>query len=127
MRFLLDENVPNSARIFLSKAGFKVEYIHSLVPEGSVDPLVAFVAEDQQAVLISFDSDFQKISPRIPDGQKTRFKRLSRIYMRCNEYQSAQRLSKAIDLIKSEFNIAQASHDQRMQVSIGKSYIRTER
>lgn len=127
MRFMLDENVPNSAKKFLESTGYDVEFIRDLLPEGSVDPLVAFVAEDQKSVLVSHDGDFQKIAPRIPNGQKARFKKLSRIWLRCNEFQSAQRLEKAMSLIATEFEIAEASADKRMQIWIGNSYIRTER
>lgn len=105
----------------------EVEYIRDLLPEGSVDPLVAFVAEDHSAILVSFDGDFQKIAPRIPDGQKSRFKKLSRIWLRCNEYQAAQRLEKAFGLISSEFELAAENRDSRMQIWVGNSYIRTER
>ncbi|WP_172978055.1 DUF5615 family PIN-like protein [Roseovarius sp. THAF27] len=127
MRFMLDENVPMSAKNYLMGTAHDVEFIRDLIPEGSVDPLVAFVAEDKQAVLVSHDGDFQKIAPRIPDGQKTRFKGLSRIWLRCNEFQSAQRLEKAMTLIEAEFLLAQASKDARMQIWISNSYIRTER
>lgn len=127
MRFMLDENVPNSAMRFLESTGCETQYIRDLVPEGSVDPLVAFVAEDEGAVLISHDGDFQKIAPRIPDGQKTRFKKLSRIWLRCNEFQSAKRLERAFALIQAEFEFSQAQKDARMLIWIGNSYIRTER
>ena len=127
MRFMLDENVPRSAARLLEKLGFQVQYIRDLIPEGSVDPLVAFVAEDRSAILVSHDGDFQKIAPRIPDGQTRRFKTLSRIWLRCNEYQSATRLEKALSLIEAEFAHAQNSSDNRMLIWIGKSYIRTER
>lgn len=62
MRFMLDENIANSASEFLKSLHFKVEYIRDLVPAGSVDPLVAFVAEDRNAVLVTHDGDFQKIA-----------------------------------------------------------------
>lgn len=127
MRFMLDENVPNSASRLLSGRGYEVQYIRDLIPEGSVDPLVAFVAEDKAAVLVSHDGDFQRIAPRIPDGQKRRFKYLSRIWLRCNEYQSAQRLEKAMSFIEGEFEIAQESPDGRMLLWISNSYIRSER
>lgn len=127
MRFMLDENVPRSAQNFLRSLANEVEYIRDLLPEGSVDPLVAFVAEDHSAILVSFDGDFQKIAPRIPDGQKSRFKKLSRIWLRCNEYQAAQRLEKAFGLISSEFELAAENRDSRMQIWVGNSYIRTER
>mgnify|MGYP003136584698 CR=1 FL=1 len=124
---MLDENVPNSAKRFLESTGYAVEFVRDLVPAGSVDPLVAFVAEDNAAILVSHDGDFQKIAPRIPNGQKARFKKLSRIWLRCNEYQSASRLEKAFTIIEHEFDIATNSADMRMQIWIGNSYIRTER
>lgn len=124
---MLDENVAMSAKRYLLGTDHQVEFIRDLVPEGSVDQLVAFVAEDQGAVLVSHDGDFQKIAPRIPDGQSARFKKLSRIWLRCNEFQSALRLEKAMSMIETEFDIAQESKDRRMLIWIGKTYIRTER
>jgi predicted nuclease of predicted toxin-antitoxin system len=127
MRFILDENVPRSASAIFTDHGFRVAYIRDLIPAGSVDQLVAFVAEDQSAVLVSNDGDFQKIALRIPDGQKTRFRNLSRIWLRCTEYQAAQRIEKAFSFIEAEFVIAAQSIDRRMILSIGNTYIRSER
>jgi predicted nuclease of predicted toxin-antitoxin system len=127
MRFMLDENVANSVSEFLRAGGFEVKYIRALVPTGSVDPLVAFVAEDHHAILVSHDGDFQKIAPRIPDGQRRRFRELSRISLRCSEFQAAARLAKALSLIEAEFQIAQDSRDKRMHLTIGESYFRTDR
>lgn len=124
---MLDENIPVSASKCLASFGYEVEYIRDLIPVGSVDPLVAFVAEDNRAVLVSCDGDFKKIAPRIPDGQKRRFRNLSRIWLRCNEYQSADRLKKAMGFVEAEFEIAQDSSDKRMIITIGASYIRSER
>ena len=127
MKFILDENIPNSVRIKVGSLGADVEFIRDLIPEGSVDPLVAFVAENNSAILLSFDGDFQSIAPRIPNGQKSRFKRLSRIWLRCNEYQAAIRVEAAWDFIRNEFDIACNAADSRMHLTIGKSYIRSER
>jgi predicted nuclease of predicted toxin-antitoxin system len=127
MRFILDENVAASVARMLSEHGFEVANIKELIPEGSVDQLVAFVAEDSHAVLVTSDGDFKKIAPRIPDGQRKRFRELSRIWLRCNEYQAAERIAKAMSFIQSEFSIAQESRDCRMILCIGQSYIRSER
>ena len=124
---MLDENVANSVSVYLRESGFEVEYIRDLVPTGSVDPLVAVVAEDHHAVLVSHDGDFQKIAPRIPDGQRRRFRELSRISLRCSEYNAAARFEKAMSLVVSEFQIAQDSRDKRMHLTIGESFIRTDR
>lgn len=127
MKFMLDENVANSVRLYLEENGFEVEYIRDLIPTGSPDPLVAFVSEDKSAVLISHDGDFKKISPRIPDGQKRRFKNLSKIQLKCNEFQSATRIEQTLDFIQAEFDQAQNRKDKRMLLTIATSFIRSER
>lgn len=124
---MLDENVPMSAKRFLETTGYEVTFIRELIPQGSVDQLVAFVAENQDSILLSFDGDFQKIAPRVPDGQKSRFKKLSRIWLRCSELQSARRIEKAFELIQSEFELSRQQSDRRMLIWIGDSYIRTNR
>lgn len=124
---MLDENIPTSAKRYLESTGYAVEFIRELIPEGSADPLVAFVAEDQGAILVTYDGDFKHIAPRIPNGQKSRFKKLSKIWLRCNEFQAAQRLEKAFELLQTEFKLANNSKDKRMHIWIGSSYIRTER
>jgi predicted nuclease of predicted toxin-antitoxin system len=128
MRFVLDENVPVAVADMLVGHGHTAEFIRDHVPPGAVDPLVATVAEELNAILISFDGDFQKkIAPRIPDGQKPRFRRLSRIWMRCGEPEAAARLESAIVLVESELALAQLRADSRMMMQVGKSYIRTDR
>lgn len=127
MRFLLDENVPQSVLRMLKKHGHDVEYIRQYVPPGSQDPLVATVAEEHETVLISFDGDFQKIAPRIPDGQKTRFKQLSRIWMRCSEPSAAKRLEAVLDFVEFEYAYALEKGDGRMIIRVGKEHLRTDR
>ena len=127
MRFMLDENIAASVGRKFAELGCVAEYIRDLVPEGSVDPLVAFVAEDFGAILVSHDGDFQRIAPRIPQGQKRRFRKLSRIQLRCAEHQASQRIEKTFDFIRSEFQIAQRSQDNRMILQIGSSFIRSDR
>jgi predicted nuclease of predicted toxin-antitoxin system len=93
----------------------------------SPDPIVATVSENEEAILVSSDGDFRAIAPRIPDGQKKRFRKLSRITLKCNPAQAAQRISAAMSLIESEYEIAQNSHDPRMMIIVSNSYIRTDR
>lgn len=127
MRFMIDENVAASVCRKLRELGAEARYIRELIPEGSVDPLVAYVSQERSAILISHDGDFQKIAPRIPDGQKKRFKVLSRIQIACPEYQAADRIEKAYSFILAEYEIAQASNDKRMILQIGASFIRSNR
>lgn len=127
MHFLLDENVPASVAGSLRDRGHEVTFVRDIVPAGSPDPLVATVGEEIEAVLVSFDGDFQKIAPRIPAGMRRRFRNLSRIWLRCGEPQAARRIDGAMTLIESEFELAQTRADKRMIIWMSASYIRTDR
>ncbi|NBC34834.1 MAG: hypothetical protein GVY13_19355 [Alphaproteobacteria bacterium] len=124
---MLDENIPGSVAEELMKLGHQAGLIRSHLFEEAGDLAVARISESRDAVLISFDRDFQSIAPRIPDGQKRRFRKLSRIWLRCSEYQAPQRLRKAMSFIEAEQEIALNSRDRRMLLEIGSSYIRSNR
>jgi predicted nuclease of predicted toxin-antitoxin system len=87
---------------------------------------VAAVAEMNDAVLVSLDSDFKSLAPRAGVG-KQRFKTLSRIGLKCNEPQAGKRIVAALSLIEHEWNLAQHSNDRRMIVEVGQTTIRTIR
>lgn len=127
MQFILDENVPKSVQTQLVKLGYKCSFSREFIPLGSVDQLVAFLSEQKGCILVSFDGDFKKVAPKIPKGQRKRFRKLSRIQLHCTEFQAAERLNRAIGLIENEYIIAQNSSDQRMIVEVGKSFIKTMR
>lgn len=107
--------------------GHKAQFIREYVPPGAPDPLVATVSEELKAILTSFDGDFESIAPRIPQGQRARFRKLSRIYMLCGEPQAAQRLEKGLALVQAEFSHAQGQADKRMHLWIAKGYFKTVR
>ena len=127
MDFVLDENVPVSVSDMLIGHGHSARFVREYIPEGSPDPLVATVAQEINATLISFDGDFEKIAPRIPKGARGRFKRLCRIWMQCSEYQSADRLEGALSLVESERQLADNRRDIRMLIWISAGYIKTHR
>jgi predicted nuclease of predicted toxin-antitoxin system len=127
MQFILDENVPMAVAEVLTRHGHVAEFIRDYVPPGAPDPLVATVAQEVNGILISFDGDFQSIAPRVPHGQRARFRTLSRIWMRCDEPAAAGRLELALSLIQSEFDLAQQRADTRMLMWVGSSYLRTDR
>jgi predicted nuclease of predicted toxin-antitoxin system len=126
LKFLTDNCVPDSVGRALTEAGHEVIPLREILPTNSPDPLVASVAELNDAILVSFDRDFKTLAPRIGIGQR-RFRRLSRIGFRCDEPQAAQRLKLALALIEFEWTTAQAASDKRMIIEIGPTYIRTVR
>lgn len=127
MYFMLDENVPVSVQRTIVRLGHSATFIRDYVPPGSPDQLVATVSEEMNAILLSFDGDFQKIAPQIPEGYRRRFKDLSRIWMRCEEPQAANRFEAAADLIDYEYAKVDSGELPRIQMQIGKSYLRTNR
>jgi predicted nuclease of predicted toxin-antitoxin system len=92
MRFLLDHNVPNSVAEALRDLGHDVVLVREILPTDASDPLVGTAAEQDNRVLVSLDRDFQKLDPQRPEGHRARFKRLSRIWLRCSPARCAARL-----------------------------------
>jgi predicted nuclease of predicted toxin-antitoxin system len=127
MHFMLDENVPQDVADMLTKHGHKAEFIREYVPPGAPDPLVATVSEELNAILVSFDGDFERIAPRIPRGHRARFRRLSRIWMCCGEPQAAERLKRGLPLVHAEYELAQTQRDRRMLMWVARGYYKTIR
>jgi predicted nuclease of predicted toxin-antitoxin system len=122
---MLDENVPQDLADMLNGQGHKAEFIRDYVPSGSPDPVVATLSQELEAILLSFDGDFEVISPRIPKGQRKRFRKLSRIWMRCGEPQAAKRLRSVLPFVTDEYALTRPNAPMRL--TIGLSYLRTDR
>jgi predicted nuclease of predicted toxin-antitoxin system len=125
MYFMLDENVPQDVADMLIEQGHEAEFIRAYVPPGAPDQVVATASQELEAILISFDGDFEVISPRIPKGQRRRFRKLSRIWMRCNEPLAARRLQDVLGFVATEHALTSAARPMRL--IIGASYLRTDR
>jgi predicted nuclease of predicted toxin-antitoxin system len=108
MRFLLDQNVPDSVGAALEELGHEVIRAREVLIDQSPDQIVATVAENMDAILISNHYDYRKIAPRIPIG-RARFQRLCRIHLRCSEPQAANRIRAAMSFIELEFSQAPLS------------------
>lgn len=126
IRFFIDQCVPDSVGRVLTSLGHEVVLLREKLPPNSPDALVASISEQNNAVLISMDSDFRKLAPRIPLG-KRRFRKLSRIGLKCAEPKAARRLEDALSLFEHEWERAQAQSDRRVIVEVGETYIRTIR
>lgn len=127
IKFFLDHCVPDSVGDVLREAGHEVILLRERIAPNSPDPLVAAVSEMNGAVLVSLDSDFRRLAPRVPIGQRQRFRKLSRIGLRCKAPQCGQRITACLSLIVHEWAVAQLSADKRMIVDIGTSYVRSIR
>jgi predicted nuclease of predicted toxin-antitoxin system len=123
----LDHCVPVSAAETFKKYGHDIRFLSQWLPTDSPDQLVATVSENEGAILVSMDSDFGKIAPRIPKGARARFRKLSHIRLECPEPQAARRLDDAMSFIEAEAKIALNRADKRMILGISTNVMRTYR
>lgn len=127
MKFFADHNVAESVCQLLEEAGHEVIRLRDELPPNSPDPVVAKYAESIDAVLISHDGDFKRIAPRIPHGERNRFRRLSRIHLQCDYAGAEIRVAAAISLIEFEWSLAQERADKRIHIVVQKTGIKTNR
>lgn len=118
MLFYLDENVPASVQTILEKHEHKVFWTRDILALGAPDDLVAAIAQDASATLISHDKDFKKIAARIPNGEKARFRKLNMIRLMCKKPRSAERLSKCLPFIELDYSIRKNTPDKRSIIEI---------
>jgi len=127
MKFFADHNVSERACLALEEEGHEVVRLRDTLAINTVDPIVARLAEKSGAVLISHDGDFRQIAPRIPKGERARFRRLSKVHLQCRPSQSAQWIMIAMSLIQFEYDLAQRSSDKRMHIIVQNTGIKTNR
>lgn len=127
MRFILDECIPVSAAEMLSENGFEVFRITDFVPSGSPDQLVATVAQEQNAILISHDKDFKEYASWRIDGQETRFRKLCVVRMECKQRRIRERLEKSLSHISIEYEDRKKMHDPRLIINVKSDVISIHR
>jgi predicted nuclease of predicted toxin-antitoxin system len=126
-RFFIDHCIPESVAKVIEAEGMQVIRLRTKTATDAPDPLVAALAEANDAVLVTMDSDFKTIARRVGIGQR-RYKKLSLLrFERCREAQFAHRLKTAVSLIRHEWAFGNGKHDRRMFVVITAAAIRTHR
>jgi predicted nuclease of predicted toxin-antitoxin system len=126
-RFFIDQCVPESVAKALEAAGREVFRLRTKTAPDSPDTLVAAVAEANNAVLVTMDSDFRSIAQRHGIGNR-RFRKLSLIrFEKCRESIAAARLAAAMSLIDHEWHFGNGERDRRIFVVITANAIRTYR
>jgi predicted nuclease of predicted toxin-antitoxin system len=127
LRLLLDNDVPEGVGKVFRHHGHDVTQVRDILPVNSPDQLVAAVSELDGMILVSCDSDFRLVAPRIPKGHRARFRKLSRISIECSQVQAEQRTDEAMRLIEMEYEDAQNRRDKRMIIVIQKHQMKTLR
>ena len=123
----MDHCIAESTSKLLEGLGHTVVRLKEALPINSPDPLVAKVSEKDGYILVSHDGDFDKIAPKIPKGERTRFRKLSRIHLSCSNAKGAERIGAAMSFIEFEWKIAQARSDKRIFIVIQTDIMKTRR
>jgi len=126
MRFFLDHCVPVDVGRVLKDAGHEVIVQTTAIAADSPDPLVQLTAVENDAILVSFDPDHHRAANRFGISNK-RFRKLSRIHLRCSEPHAAVRVKLALSFIEHEWQIALSSQDKRMFLEIQGNGLKTVR
>ena len=127
MRFFADHNLPESVCKMLESFGYETIRLRRKTASDAPDMLVAAVAEANEAILVTMDSDFKSIAARTGIGQR-RFRKLSLLrFEKCRESQAAGRLKTAMSLIEHEWEVGNGNSDRRMFVVVTGQAIRTHR
>lgn len=127
MRFFADNDVAESACKFLEARGHQVTRLRDVLPRDTPDPIVAKVAQDSELILLTHDGDFKTVAPRIPKGERSRFRKLSKVHLACEHPKAERRLAAAIALIEFEWQAAQERSDKRLHIVIRPAVISTHR
>ena len=73
---------------------------------------------------MTWDRDFDQLVRRIPEGNRTRFRRLGRISFRCNETRGRELLERWIEMIEYHYERALREPDFRIIVQIQESGVK---
>lgn len=101
--------------------------LRDVLPTDSPDPLVAKVAQDSDCILLTHDGDFKKVAPRIPVGERNRFRKLSKVHLACEPVKAGERLAAAMAFIEFEWDAAQNRPDKRLTIVIQPAVMKTHR
>lgn len=124
MLLLIDENVPNSVAELFQARGHDVRFVRDLFPAGTPDPVIAAVGNRLDAIVVTWDRDFTSLLRRVPEGNRTRFRRLGRISFSCNEVKGRELLERWIEMIEFQYEQARSKPDIRMIVQIQESGVK---
>lgn len=119
--------MPECACKLLEGRGHEVIRLRDVLPTDTPDPIVAKTAQDSNAILLTHDGDFKIVAPRIPVGQRARFRKLSKVHLAVEHVKSENRLAAAIALVEFEWEAAQHRKDKRVHVVVQPSVIKTHR
>ena len=124
MNLLVDENVPASVAEFFERRGHQVSYVRDVLPASTPDAVVATIGDRLSAIVVTWDQDFDRLVRRVPEGNRTRFRRLGRISFRCNEAEGCRLLERWVEQIEFHYGQCLQQPDFHMIIQVQSSGIK---
>lgn len=129
MRILADADVPNRVGEFLQSREHEVVRSRDVLPPESPDPLIAQMASDLRAVVLTWNRrDFLSLARRRrgPHGGPTYPGMHLITFDNCSHVEGLRRLRTLIDDIEIVYENRVVRREQRMIVVVGRSYLRLD-
>lgn len=118
MRFLLDQNIPVSVARVLTERGHETQHVRDVLRPDSPDQLIAFLAIQENFIILTHDKDFKNINASSPRGYARRMKLADRIILGPTSVKAAPRLEQVLDLLIAMHDWADANGRQyRVDIS----------
>ncbi len=87
--------------------------------------MVAKVAQEKDEILLSHDGDFSVITST--KRKRRRFRKFSKVNLKCTHAVASKRLAAALLLIEFEYTVAESRTDKRIVIDVQPTLIRTLR
>jgi hypothetical protein len=72
MRFLLDENMPDTVADFFRLRKYEVLLTREAFATGTPDALLAFASDNEGLIIVTRDKDFKQLKSMLPQGYQNR-------------------------------------------------------
>ncbi|MCO5177963.1 MAG: DUF5615 family PIN-like protein [Thermomicrobiales bacterium] len=119
IRFLLDENIRTSVRLFLQQRGHEAIRVQDHLTPGTEDPIVVAYAHQIDAVVVTRNrKHFHPLIHRDPNALTADFMNAGLLTFQCSESAMIPLLKQHIDLIEFEYERRRKQDDKRIIIRV---------
>ncbi len=127
MTLLLDEHLPMRFATFFLARGHVAHRVIDVLEAGAKDPALVAWAEQNTAIVVTSDRGFRKSLTRMPEQDRSQYRRAGRIIVPGDPTMALGRLTEVIHLIEFVFALLQQEGDQRLVMEIREHALYMER
>lgn len=115
IRFLVDEDVPDSVAHFLQGRGHDVTFSRDVLGKGTPDEYLTRLGDqNEMAVLTCNAKHFKRLASRRPEQGFAKYRHVSLITLEIDKTKAAERLAQVIESIEFEYRLCRLRLDHRV-------------